>query len=807
MANIYLQQNRTIEPISLGSELKRLLGGPYRALFTLVCVLVPLMLSLLGAADWVQNELYSLNHPNAKDKRANEFFLNCLTQKKLCNAPTWNNTHKILFSPLHQFSFIAQLEPLIYVGLFVFAFLTFVSIGNPRLSEIGQTLREVFGLKTATKKAGQFKEPIPTPEFKNLEVSWPIGGYFPRNWQPNPGYFWLVKAPTKLYRLSIDILRTNLLIVAPPGSGKTYSIFRPFVKFARNVGAAAIFFDSKGADFDSSLFDYNFDMSDPAHSIKLNLFEGETPEQAGERLGEALIPNLSEEKRYFSDVAKDAMAALVSCHHVVYSHYPDLTDLLLYLTEPTELNTLYEQVQKKSDEARSNPQPDSLPQREYMRLCGNLKRIMQLNYAKNDALGALITALTPLTASDVSKVLVSNSMGDSHTIAQLMSRPGLVRFALPIAKNPRIAPIIGRLVLAQFNFYVLDPNCNTRIFKVAAVDEASNFITGSIAKGMAQARSNNAGFMLALQTLSQIADKSLLDNIFAAAGTKIVLPGVSDEDAERFSKTFGELEMPYVTRSQAESKGTNRNTNRSESRSSQFEVGSSGTERGNKSNTTTGSASGHNNSKSKTMNYQTRLRRRFLPSEIREMPTRFAIIESSDAYGQRWYAEVINMDAPLVQKLIAQEAKQKDKYKKKQLAKSEPELKLLPAPAADSGNATPISYNERRRKPLALRFDAIEVNPITPANKPDNTNNTQAVKATKPNSRATVTTHLKANTSTKRAGQGAAKTVRPKLKKAQAETIVTSQVEAPAQPTDTENQITQSTTTQQPVKGKGKGFL
>jgi hypothetical protein len=42
------------------------------------------------------------------------------------------------------------------------------------------------------------------------------------------------------------------------------------------------------------------------------------------------------------------------------------------------------------------------------------------------------------------------------------------------------------------------------------------------------------------------------------------------------------------------------------------------------------------------------LRPRFLPSEVRELPKYHAIIESSDATGQRWFAEVIDMSQPVV---------------------------------------------------------------------------------------------------------------------------------------------------------------
>jgi hypothetical protein len=272
---------------------------------------------------------------------------------------------------------------------------------------------------------------------------------------------------------------------------------------------------------------------------------------------------------------------------------------------------------------------------------------------KNDILGSLATAISPFLTGSFTSLLVANPSSNSYTIEELLKKPGLIRLGLSVADNPRLAPMLGRLILAQFTFAVLSPGCNTKIFKLAAVDEAHNFITPSIAKGMAHARSNNAGYALAVQSLSQIEEKGrpLLNTIFAASGTKIVMAGVGDEDAERFSKTFGEVELPYVAHSQnsSRSSGHSSSANRNRGHKIEFFTGGSGSEhrssfghsRTSLSNRLTGEASNH----------QLRLRRLFLPSEIRSLPLRYAIIESSDAQGHRWPAQVVNMDRELVAEL------------------------------------------------------------------------------------------------------------------------------------------------------------
>jgi hypothetical protein len=658
------------DKFSLKAELKRLLAGP-QFLLTLLLVALPLALSVAGAMDFAGKIMYETKYHQG-DKRKAVWALDCslLNQKavaKLCQDKTGNV--RIYYWP--PFLPLPNNDPLYYGLPFLIAFLSFVGIGNPRVLNIGSELKKIFGLGTDTSEAGANTGPHTDPA-KN-PLAWLLGGASERKWQSDPGYFFQDTRNLKYYCLYPDMLRTNLLIVAPPGSGKTSSIFRPLIQYLRRIGASAIFFDSKGADFPPELFDLNFELGDQATSIKINLFSGETPAQAGERLGEALIPNLSDDKEYYVNVAKDTCAALVSAHHAVFGFYPTLTQLLLYLSEPESISGLEGRVENLSQSSESD-------QLEKLRLVAGLKRINSLlTNSKKDTLGSLVTAITPLTTSAASDLLVANpSPGGTEskpeqvfTIEQMLKEPRLVRLSLPVAENPRIAPIIGRIILTQFNFAVLSPNCNKAILKIAAVDEAHNFITASIAKGMAQARSNNAGFMLALQTLSQIPDDSVLDTIFASAGNKLVMAGVGDQDADRFSKTFGELEMPYIAHSK--SSGTSHSSNTSSGTTNSYSAGRSTT--GGSSSAGGGSTSNTSRSTSRTSNtsssQQLKLRRLFLASEIRGLPQYHAIIESSDAYGRRYSAMMLDLSQPTVQLLLTKASKAQNKARAKGGSKSE----------------------------------------------------------------------------------------------------------------------------------------
>ncbi len=671
---------------SLGRELKRLCGLPFCLPAALLLVVLPALLALGGALDLLSVWVYTVSHHTGTDPRPTLPALDCLMDrsKELCRGAVWlspASPKRIALYPWHGVDLLRQFEPYLFLAYFALAVLSFSAIGSPNAKRIGQTIFAVAGFKRGSKqtanrelglavkkpsaKKGKEKEkekeeilPGPPGLIPALEVeatpaglteAWQssliLGGYLPRMWESDPGYFYLDRdVPPVPYWLTLNILRTNLVIVAPQGSGKTSSVYRPLLSFMRRSNSVAIFWDSKGDDFNPALFDYNFDPQRPAGSIKLNIFAGQNPAQAGERLAEALIPDLGGEKQYFSNNAKDALAALTAAHAICFDRNPALVDLLDYLTTPAKVQTLYNMVL----ENQRGPEHYE----EGLRLATLLRRVLQLSENKSaDVLGSLANALSPLVTTQAAKVLVTNPEQDAYTIEGLLRKPGLVRLSLPVANNPRIAPIIGRLVLAQFTYAVLSPECNRTLFKLAAVDEARHFITENVANGMAQARSNNAGYVLALQALTQIKQESLLDTIFAVSGTKIVMTGVGEKDARRFSDTFGQLDLPYVNHTQGQSQAVSYNRGSSTTRGQEYEFFSG--QSGHEARYSRGSSQGRGQTSSQNTasSITTRVRPRFFPAEIRELNQFQAVIESSDYQGRRWFAQVIDMRASTVARL------------------------------------------------------------------------------------------------------------------------------------------------------------
>ncbi|MBN9390832.1 MAG: type IV secretory system conjugative DNA transfer family protein [Chloroflexi bacterium] len=712
----------------------------------------PLLLALAGGLDLATGWLYTFTRHAPADSRPTISLLDCVADqsKRLCSGLVWASSaspKRIVLYPWHGWDFLHQFEPGLFVAFFVLAVLSFSAIGSPNAIRVGKTIISLFPKTRWSKQAStnqglglEVKNPKekakktrgenvndenqleeagsipalkigsePDSPLKAWQSSLVLGGYLPRMWESDPGYFYLDREVQPVpYWLTLNMLRTNLVIVAPQGSGKTYSVYRPMLTFMRRSHSVAIFWDSKGDDFDPAYFDYNFDPENPAVSIKLNIFAGQNPTQAGERLAEALIPDLGGDKQYFSNNAKDALAALVAAHNIAYEHNPKLTDLLNYLTDPKKVLNLHDMVL----EGQRGPEQYE----EALRLASQLQRVMQLADNKNtDVLGSLATALNPLVTGSAAKVVVTNSdeAEEVYTIEELLQKPGLIHLSLPVAKSPRLAPILGRLVLSQFTYAVLSPDCNRQLFKMAAVDEARHFITENVANGMAQARSNNAGYVMALQTLTQIKDDSLLDTIFAVSGTKIVMAGVGEKDARRFSDTFGQLELPYVTHSQGQSRGTTHNNASGYSRGQEYEVfgGNSGSETRSSRNTSHGR--GRTSSQSANSLTSTRVRPRFFPAEIRELSQFLAVVESSDAQGRRWFAQVIDMRLGTVNRLENQVLDQLRSLKNLQKRTSQPasgqkdksQPDKLQAPPADQGQTAGITNGSNNNEPQLKNSD------------------------------------------------------------------------------------------------------
>jgi hypothetical protein len=229
----------------------------------------------------------------------------------------------------------------------------------------------------------------------------------------------------------------------------------------------------------------------------------------------------------------------------------------------------------------------------------------------------------------VAELLTTNNSGVS--LSNLLREGARVRVVLPVYKYPRVAPIVGRLILAQFMSAVLSPDCNRNRLKVALVDEAHWFVTPSIADGMADVRHNYGSYVLAFQTLPQIGDETLREKIFSMAGNKLVMAGVGDLDAQKFSAIFGAREQEYISHSTNTGQSTNTSRTRGRGQHSGGTLVGGVAAGGSQQMSTAHSTGLHESAGS---NQHTRLRPDWLPSEIRGLPVWHVLMERRDGQGR-----------------------------------------------------------------------------------------------------------------------------------------------------------------------------
>lgn len=460
---------------------------------------------------------------------------------------------------------------------------------------------------------------------------WAVGKVVTRTWQPDPAG-WVFELTEEIFTLTGRHLRVGLLVDAPPGGGKTSLVLKPILHLCERQAWAAVVWDVKGddvapgerPDYDPRefRFDVTIDFTHPARSAKLNIAAGRTPREIGEAWGEALLYDPESRDQYFVENARSAVGSLVAAHHRAYGTIPSFRRLLAYLRDPAARKDLTEQLRKAGAGAKSDELLD-------------LARIEQLLAAKDtDPLGRLDLALAPLARGEIADLLVTDNTG--VRLWDLLDQGKRVRVILPVEKHQHIAPIIGRLVCAQFTAAVLDGTCGPGRLKVALIDEAHWFVTPTVAAGMAQARANGGCYVLAFQDLQQITDANLRAKIRAVSGNTILFPGLAQQDADDYSKTFPAQERRTISQSATTGSTASRTSN---SGSGSHQAGSS-RQHSQGSSQASSASSGESR--------QWRWRADWEPAELRYLatPGRF-VIERRDAAGTVTPPTVIAVDHAL----------------------------------------------------------------------------------------------------------------------------------------------------------------
>jgi hypothetical protein len=343
------------------------------------------------------------------------------------------------------------------------------------------------------------------------------------------------------FGVNVDALRTSMLIIGPPGSGKTRSFALPIVEHlvlqSLANRASVLVMDPKGDDFDyEDWFDYTIDPLNPTCGFSL-YGGGDDPDGVADRLANALMPvGMSADKAYFADSAKNALYCVLAPFQAAYGRWPRIRELIELLM---------------FDEAAVQRVRVALGQRDKaltMEWGPVLDRRGEQVSRRVDPAAGLIERIMLLDRPQMVKLLDGT---EPRFEMRELNRPIRVRVVLPEAQMPDASRFLARLITSQFVQVVSSSTTNRNIFKGFVCDESGPFVDQFVARAVQKVRSNNAGLVLLAQSLTDF-DKLILPTLLGSVGCKALFGNISPEDAETFSAIWGTEQRADISHSSSQ---------------------------------------------------------------------------------------------------------------------------------------------------------------------------------------------------------------------------------------------------------------
>ncbi|MCZ4603757.1 ATP/GTP-binding protein [Streptomyces sp. Lzd4kr] len=325
--------------------------------------------------------------------------------------------------------------------------------------------------------------------------------------------------------LGRETLGTSMLVVGPSGAGKTRHVIVPVVESlalqALTGSCAVVVVSSAGTPVGAdSSYDVVVRVGDPASVHDLDPYaDSDDPDEAAGFLAEALAGDLDS---VGAERAATALAQLLGPYRAAYGHFPALPVLRELLEgHPAALSDL----RRRLDDGRHAAMRRELEAR--ARQAGS----------SGDPGPALADRLALLDRPVFADFFGSG--GDTirpFSLRAVAHHPLRVRIDLPEHGHEQASRLIARLVLAQFASVAREGS--REHFVSLVLDDATGTVTPTSVRRIQRLRSQNAGVVLALRTVSDVPEP-LHGPLFGAVGCRMALAGVTTWDGSRFADAWG----------------------------------------------------------------------------------------------------------------------------------------------------------------------------------------------------------------------------------------------------------------------------
>ncbi|MFB9736221.1 ATP/GTP-binding protein [Streptomyces sp. NPDC057386] len=325
--------------------------------------------------------------------------------------------------------------------------------------------------------------------------------------------------------LGPDALGTSLLVVGPPGAGKTRHVTAPLVEnlalHALTGACAVVAVGAAGAGLGpDDAFDVVVRIGDPRSVHDLDPYAGtDDPDEAAALLAEALAADLDS---VGTQRAATALAQLLGPYRAVHGRFPTLPVLRELLDgDPAALTDLRAALAEDRHAA--------------------MRRELDARVRQSGTAGDPGPVLADrLALLDRPAFADFFGAGDDtirpFSLRAVAHHPLRVRIDLPEHGHEEASRLLARLILAQFT--AVARTAGRDHFACLVLDDATGTVTAGSVRRLQGLRARNAGVVLALRTVADVPE-ALHGPLYAAVGCRMALSGVTTWDGSRFAGAWG----------------------------------------------------------------------------------------------------------------------------------------------------------------------------------------------------------------------------------------------------------------------------